>query len=410
MFRRIWKALSSFNLTMPSLAIVSSGGYIFYVDRNRYPKMVNTFSTGNILAPMDDVLFEVEYFPRRDLEERVRNVLLPTFSNDYFLIKGEVGTGKTRVVTEQCRKLMTERGTKNLGAPIYVLASQGTSFAETLAEAVDFHFDEHINFVYFASSILQIKALPSKKDDHLKLSRVLEAIEIASCRYVKKYGRPIVLVIDNIDYLCEHQKSALERLQEKAKLWSDANIAKIIFICNTEDAETILKKIHSNWSRADSPVVIEDLNRNETLAFLKLQLFPNEKTNDSPIKESDYERIYDAVGGRIQYLVMFKRDASEKIPVEVTIERLVLKEGEKFLEASKTVPCMKAIEALFLSADKTLRTKDFLKFCSIEDLEKLQQLNVVRLTKQPQGLVVTFESKLTETVVKEFVSSNTSRK
>ena len=75
------------------------------------------------------------------------------------------------------------------------------------------------------------------------------------------------------------------------------------------------------------------------------------------------------------------------------------------MEASKTVPCMQAIEALYLAPEKALRTKDFLKYCSIEDLEKLQQQNVVRLAKKPQGLVVTFESKLTETVVKEFVSS-----
>ena len=76
------------------------------------------------------------------------------------------------------------------------------------------------------------------------------------------------------------------------------------------------------------------------------------------------------------------------------------------MEISKKVPCMKAIEALFLSPDKALRTKDFLKYCSIDDLNQLQQQNVVRLAKQPQGLVVTFESKLTQTVVSEFVSSS----
>ena len=227
MFRSMWSALGSVRLTMPGLAIATSGSYIFYVDRQRYPRMINTFSTGNILSPLDDPMYEVEYQPRLEVENRVKSILSPTFSNDYYLIKGEVGTGKTRLVTKLCRELMEERGKKNLGAPIYVLASQGTSFAETLADAVDFHFDEHINFVYFASSILQIKALPSMKDDRLKLSRVLEAIEIAACGYVKKYNRPIVLVIDNINYLCEHHVASIERLQEKAKLWSDANIAKV---------------------------------------------------------------------------------------------------------------------------------------------------------------------------------------
>jgi len=405
MFRTIWSALGSFKLTMPGLAIISSGSYVFYVDHNRYPKMMSTFAKGNILAPLDDVLYEVQYFPRKEYEHRLRNILSPTFSNDYYLIKGEVGTGKTRLVTELCRNLIAEKGSKGLGAPVYVLASQGNSFSEALADAVNFHFDEHINFEYFASSILQIKALPSKIDDHLRLARVLEAIEIAACRYVKKYGRPVVLVIDNINYLSEKHAESLLHLQEKAKLWSDANIAKIILISNNEDAEIILKKTHSNWSRADSPVVIDDLNHDETMTFLKTQLFPREESIDSTIKECDFEKIYQTVGGRIQYLVMFKRDAVDKIPIDVTIERLLLKEGEKFLEISKNVPCMKAIEALFVSPDKALRTKDFLKFCSIDDLEKLQQQNAVRLVKRPQGMVVTFESKLTETVVNEFVSS-----
>ena len=86
---------------------------------------------------------------------------------------------------------------------------------------------------------------------------------------------------------------------------------QVIFISNNEDAEMILKRIHSNWSRADSPIVIEDLDHDDTMEFLKMQLFPQEKLENSTISYEDMHKIYDAVGGRIQYLVMFKRGRFE---------------------------------------------------------------------------------------------------
>lgn len=392
---------------MSTLAVVGSGSYVLYTDSRRYPRMVEVFASGNILPPMDDDGFQVQYFPRPELEQRIKAVLSPTFSNDYYLIKGEVGTGKTRLITEMCRQLAKERGAKKMGAPVYVMASQGTHFSNVLADAVHFYFDEHINFAYFASSVMQMKSLPSSKDDHLKLSRVLEAIENAAYSFVKQYGRPAVIVIDNINHLTErHNDGCLEKVQEKAKLWSDTNIVKIILVSNNEDAEMVLKKVHSNWSRAESPIIIEDLDHDEAIAFLKSNLFHQESNLvANTLTDEDYEAIYNAVGGRIQYLLMFKRDWTDGVPIDVTIERLMMKEGEKFLETSKSIASMRAIEALYLAEDKVLRTKDMMKYCSLDELEQLQQSDIVRLAKRPQGLVITFESKLTESVVKAFVES-----
>ena len=40
-------------------------------------------------------------------------------------------------------------------------------------------------------------------------------------------GRPAVIVIDDTNHLATHVPGTLEKLQEKAKLWADTNIAKV---------------------------------------------------------------------------------------------------------------------------------------------------------------------------------------
>lgn len=55
----------------------------------------------------------------------MRRVLQPTFSNEYFLINGDFGTGKTRTLVELIRRQLANEGQRKEGAPIYVLALQG---------------------------------------------------------------------------------------------------------------------------------------------------------------------------------------------------------------------------------------------------------------------------------------------
>jgi len=147
--------------------------------------------------------------------QTLRRILRPTFSNEYYLISGDVGTGKTRSLVEVIRSMMADDGRRGLGAPIYVLANQGNSFAETLGVAVGFRFDEHISFRFFVDLLVQIDSVP-QRDDSNRLTRVLNAIERSAFSYMQLYGRPVVIVIDNVDWLLRHKPQALDRLQAGA--------------------------------------------------------------------------------------------------------------------------------------------------------------------------------------------------
>jgi len=107
--------------------------------------------------------------------------------------------------------MMSDEGRQGLGAPTYVLANQGNSFAETLGSAVGFRFDEHISFRFFVSLVTRISSMP-RRDDSNRLSRVLNAIEKSAFYYMQLYGRPAVIVIDSVDWLQKYTPAAVDHL------------------------------------------------------------------------------------------------------------------------------------------------------------------------------------------------------
>jgi hypothetical protein len=130
--------------------LVTTGSYVYYKDYSRYRRMMDVYSSGNILAPLAENNYEIAYCPRGRIEGYLNYALSCTFTNQHYLVIGEVGCGKTRTIVESVRKLIGTCGQRGEGAPVYVLATQGTSFPETLAEAVNFYFDEHIRYqLYF---------------------------------------------------------------------------------------------------------------------------------------------------------------------------------------------------------------------------------------------------------------------
>ena len=67
---------------------------------------------------------EVTYFPRPKVERHLRDIIRPEISNQYYFVFGEVGVGKTRLITEVVRNAICQYGTLGLGAPIYVMTTQ----------------------------------------------------------------------------------------------------------------------------------------------------------------------------------------------------------------------------------------------------------------------------------------------
>ena len=385
--------------TTAGFSMLGTAAYVLYKDGRRYTGIEEAFSRGNLLPPLADNQNEIAYFHRPTIEAQVRHLLRPSFSNEYYLINGEVGTGKTRLIVEAVRDMMKTDGNKGNGAPVYVLASQGKSFPDSLASAVQFTFDEHINFKFFIGFLLRIDSMP-EKDERNKLRRVLDAIEEAAYIYMQKTGRPAVIVIDGVQWISSHTPGGLQRIQEKAKLWADTNIAKIVFVTNDDETELIMQNNQSSWSRANSPLYIGDLSHLEALRFLQRETFHEEGYHqDHQCRIMDVETaegVVNLVGGRIQHLLQFRRDWSSGLLFEETAERLKCKEREKLLETSRSDSAMKALEMLKAAKNKQIKLHEFIKRSSWEDVALLLKHNIVTIVRQPEGMMVRFESVLVE--------------
>ena len=132
-----------------------------------------------------------------------------------------------------------------------------------------FLYYEHIDFRSLLYLVFHTQSMPARDDAH-KLRRVLNAIELSAFRYMMKTGRPVVLVVDGVNYLPTSEPDAPQILQEKAKLWADTNIAKVIFVSNDEETEKVLKQSSSSWSRAAAPLCVGDLTQDEGKEYLGL--------------------------------------------------------------------------------------------------------------------------------------------
>ncbi len=73
------------------------------------------------------------------------------------------------------------------------------------------------------SDVQHPEAVSRSKRPPLSLT---DAREPAPSSYLQKNDKPVVIVVDGVDAISDSPR-CLQRLQEKAKLWADTNIAKV---------------------------------------------------------------------------------------------------------------------------------------------------------------------------------------
>ena len=149
--------------------------------------------------------------------------------------------------------------------------------------------------------------------------------------------------------------AVLLNVKDKAKVWADANIVKLVFIINDTETEAHMSKNSGAWSRPATPIIVDDLRQSEALAFLKSsylgeqdQLAAEARTaGDGAVRRSVSPRtgqsmddqlagqIVDLVGGRILQLIVMKRDWLYGVPFDDSAEELKYREQEKLLQVYK---------------------------------------------------------------------------
>ena len=382
------------------ITLATTGAYVMYNDYTRFPYMINAYKYGKLYShSISEEHFE-QYFCRPNEEKCLKEILSSKFCNQYYVIKGTVGSGKTRTITEAVKQCIAD-SSKLVGAPIYITSAEGKSFADTLAEAVNFNYDEHISLKFFIGALLGIESFP-KHEESQKLRRVLDAIEESATRYAKAYGKPAVIVIDGMEYLSTHHPEAVVALQVKAKLWADSNIVKLIFVSNDEHTLSILQNNPGYWSRAGHMLSFDDLTKEQALKFLTR---PTENGGDTKkqvcMDITLAEKIYSFVGGRLVHLLHCKNDWIAGISFIDMTKHLKNLEREKLLNAAKRPSVWKAIALLKCASCMPL--VKLIQQTSKEDIDTLEAHHIIRIYQDDSGIFVCFESKIIENIISEFI-------
>ncbi|CAG8756702.1 5342_t:CDS:2, partial [Rhizophagus irregularis] len=374
--------------------------YAWYRNRHNERLLNKTIEKGT--RPKIDVLDD-EFVPRPLVVNRLKQILQPDIKqSSYHVVCGEHGTGKT---------ILTRIASREVGqGVIYVEIPSDPSdpskiniedFGDAFGESLNFKFEEHISFT--AQLMKKILGGNGKVDARPKWKRALKAFKNAGAAYKAKYNKLPVIVYDNISGLVDVNPKVLDALQNDAKMNADHRKYIAVFV-SSEGSVPRRMQGRSAISRAEEPIEIGDLTREESLDYLVNKRGIKTVSKDNKIDTTEAERLYELVGGRIVDLQSVAKkflegqnfeDIKKKqfIKAEDKLRTAKLLKGDEFYEVGKCV-----IKALLDSKELSrIAYEEFFK--NRDEANKVLGLNV--FAYHPEQNTVTFQSQLIESYVRE---------
>ena len=190
---------------------------------------------------------------RSELHDTLTQVLRPVESQQYVLIVGEHGTGKSTAVRKAAREVGVD-GTN--GVVYFLVPEEVTSFATGLAELVGFRTDPldlEGGVRRRVSQMTKEEVQPALVEEpRATWVRLKRALTTAAKQFRAKHGRPATLVLDGVDYIAKGDEKFMGLLQDFAKNCADAGDLRVVFVSSDGTAPAFMMG-RSAWSRAANP-------------------------------------------------------------------------------------------------------------------------------------------------------------
>nr|CAG8569419.1 11351_t:CDS:2 [Entrophospora candida] len=202
--------------------------------------MVDVFKKGKIHPEVNPPISK-KLVKRENLENDPRKFLQRSLNSRYFLILGEPGTGKTTLIQSTILNLQEPKGVVH-----FVCPSNVKEFAKNLAE--------HLNCELYPFKLRDIvvpNAIRKEQDNHSEYSNwnLLSMQLLNTARnYMKKYKRPIVLILDQVDRIAMNDQKFIEILQDFAKVCADEGSLIVVFIASEGLVPQIMRSRSSRES------------------------------------------------------------------------------------------------------------------------------------------------------------------
>ncbi|RIB18133.1 hypothetical protein C2G38_2037153 [Gigaspora rosea] len=308
--------------------------------------------------------------------------------NWYYLIVGEHGTGKTTLVQTTILNLQVPKGVVHFECP-----SNAKEFAINLAK--------HLNCELYPHNLRDIivqsttNAARRGQEDHSEYSsfNILRMqLRKAAKYYQEKYGRPMVLILDQVDRIAKKDHEFFGMLQDFAKDCADGGYLVIIFIAS-EGLVPQMMKSRSAWSRAMIPFEVGDISDEDAVKFLQ----------NSGVDQKNAEvSVKYLAGGRFTLLTELRalNQVNSKNLFEEFKKRLFsqIKMNLRMVEIPKNHEFfIKLIEVGRIDIEQAET------IIPISMIHKLVEINIL---KEHQDDTVSFHSRCVETYFKEVILSN----
>jgi hypothetical protein len=162
--------------------------------------------------------------PRPALLAQLAALLRPSATDQYALVVGESGTGKSTAVRAAVRGLPAPKGVVYFSAPERVAL-----FSNELAAAVGF-FTPFNPLASFYSWWGGQSSRSQGAETHALWASLRAILPLAAAAFRAAHGRPAVLVIDAADYAAKKDPAFFRDLQDFAKVCADSGALQIVFV------------------------------------------------------------------------------------------------------------------------------------------------------------------------------------
>lgn len=198
---------------------------------------------------------------RPELDGVLGTLLRPRAIRQYAVVIGEHGTGKSTAM----RKAARSTGPDGISGVVYF--HMGTEVSEFVGGLVA--------VLGYTTATVDVQAGASRaisrttKEEALPMwADIKKALSAAASAFMAKHGRPATLVLDNVDVIAKNDPAFLIDLQRFAKTMADAGNLRVVFVSSDGSAPTLMMA-QSEWSRAEHPTEVGDIDDEAACAYLK---------------------------------------------------------------------------------------------------------------------------------------------
>ncbi|KAG8875956.1 hypothetical protein FRB97_004607 [Tulasnella sp. 331] len=222
---------------------------------------------------------------RREEQAVIDSIMHGKEHGHYFLIMGPKGVGKGTMILDAMRKVDAD------GIAICEAHGDLEVFRSRLGRALNYEYNEDSQTGLFQ------RRDPREGGPRLDIERALNKLEKVALWFAPKRGRPLVLVINNIQVFNNNEESQrlLIQLQQRAESWAESGIVTMVFSTDDFWPYPLLKRIGNRLQ----VISIYDLNSTESLLALRhLRMASMGKSEPEPI----LREALNIAGGRLSIL------------------------------------------------------------------------------------------------------------